>query len=234
MKKSIIINNLIKQTRQKSMKEVDKQIQDIIYKINNNQEVESFGFYKKSNSIIRLTINEKTFYLRLFVNRSEEIYTKNIRVFINYLSSHNYDIKMIERLLFFFYGDLSYNNIGTTRYSFNELKEKFPNKLIILNNYLNSYVFNDTIIDKLVFSNDNLSCFISYLLVYDNGKFYLFERNQVKKLLLSRKYRYSSIHIGPFVLNNKKRNIDFDKDFEYRRQYLVIKWHDYLKHLLVK
>ena len=234
MKDSISINSFIFNINKRRYCEIEQSYKDIIDKIDDKIDDNSIIYlskiYKTNKQFVKLQIDKKTYFIRVQYRTYEKLQTINIKEFCNYLISIGHEKEMIQRLLFFFYCDLTYNNTGKIRYTFAQMMAKFPNKLLILNDYLNKYVFNAKIIDKIIFSCKYLASYASYLLVITNKEYLLFDKKEVinKVAKFNQKIK-DCIHIGPFILTNLTRNIDFKKKYEVRRKYLLIKWANYLK-----
>ena len=233
--------SLIDTFSNKSILDLDSNLTNIInkktIKYENKEIVKVKRIYKDKKNIIQLIINNSNINLLYVNNPNICLFECKINEFIDLLKSFNCTNEIIKCFLFFFWGDYTLNNKGKNRYSVKYLYEKHKDMLIKLNNYLNQKDLKEKLIDYVIFSSKKITSKISGVIININGKYKVIEKEKIINRLLRESINYNNNCISKLIINNKKRNIDFDVKSESKRMFVNICFYNaiqYLQNIIVE
>lgn len=208
-------------------------IKQLFIDVNENEIIKIEKIYKSKKSLISIKVNQQKEYINILFKNYHIIAEPSITQFVNLLKSKNINKKIIDDLLFLLWGDLTYNNTGTVRYDSNTIYTNYFDKLSLVNEKLNQIDILKTIFLKYLFSDENITKRINYLLykVNDEWKIISFEK-LINKIENTQYKNNKIIYVGPLIIQNKARNINFKKEYESYRNHISIRWYYYNKYLL--
>lgn len=223
-KKQII--NAINNKKIKEVLIIKKMFEEKNIIIDENDIIKVKKIYSSYKSTIKIYVNNKSINVSIVSDNNMIVFQERISLFINYLSSLSINKSILNYIYFFHWGDNTLNNTGKIRYSFNELKRKNMDKLQKINKSLNDKNILKKLIDYILFTDKNLTSPISYFLYFNNELKYISKEKLKNSLLENNVVIEDKIHIANMIINNQKRNINFVKEYECKRCYLIITFKD--------
>ena len=239
MSGKIIPKILIKELNEKKYKDLKEEFKTIIKQcfksLNNDDTIKIKRLHTSNKGIFKLTVNKEFCYVYLLYKKDEIIYENNVYNFCDFLKKIKVDNEIIEKLYFYHWGDNSYNNSGKKRYCFKEIYSKNPLLIKQINLELNKLKIFEIIVNEVLFSDNRFNNLINYILVNEKEKWFIYDKKQTLSILLNKNYNYNThIHIGPFSIQNKCRNLNFDTKKEKNRKNIILKWYDFKDIMILK
>ena len=193
--------------------------------------------YNDVKPIIQLIINSSTINLLYVPNNNMRIYDRKVNDFINKLLKLSIKKEVIKYFLFFFWGDYTFNNTGKKRYEIKYLYERHSDVLKLINDNFNDSKTKKELIDYLLFSSSKLTSSISGIIFNNNGKLVIVDKEKIIESLCKEPIDYSKMCVSKLIINNKKRNLDFNVESECKRKFVTVCFYniiEYLQKLIVE
>lgn len=236
MAKINLLKQFILNINNKKFSELPLTYQQVLFNIKENIKPNNFikviKYISGKKNILIINIDNEKYYVTILTKNEEIIYDDTIYHFINILRKFKFSTSQINNLLYFHWGDTTLNNSGKIRYSSKDLYEHNHKLFVDINNSFNKQTILLNLLEQLLFVDEIYQKPISNIIILNKDKMISFKKVFFLNLLVNNKYyKFSDVHIGPFSFQNKRRNLAFNKHFEYRRLNVLIKWFDIYKFL---
>lgn len=175
---------------------------------------------EKTDIIIRVGSEKKR--LSIKTGKNNSVHMEKLSSFVKFLKELGCNEEVIGLYKDFHYGVLK----DGRRVSSKEYQELFPDKLKEMNDIFNRNIDLVKVFDRFLF--EGLNCVIDFVdvLVYgsvDNCKFAT--RKEITEYLLNYKDEFLAPHFSALVLQPWARNLNDNEKYEYRREYVQVKWY---------
>lgn len=219
------INNLTYKQLSKDNKRI---VKTIFNEILDDEVIKIKKIYTSSKKILSFKVNNKIKYVSFIDSECELLYEDGIYHFIAILKRLKFDQKTINNFLLLYWCDFTINNTGKRRLDSASFLKLYPSRLQDVNKKFNDTVNLMEFIELLLFQDDVLLKGIDYLLFKKNDKWNLMSKSEAKiAISMNKNHKNNGLFIGPFCIQSKRRNLDFNKKYEYRRSVLLIRWYYY-------
>ena len=206
----------IRQIDNKCLNQLSKENKELIKQlfsdVNENEIIKIEKIYKSKKSLISIKVNQQKEYVNILFKNYHIIAEPSIIQFVNLLKSKKVYKKTIDDFLFLMWGDLTYNNTGKVRYDSNTIYTNYFDKLCLVNERLNQLDILKTIFLKYLFSDENITKKINYLLYKVNNEWKIISFEKLINKLKNIQYNNKILFVGPLIIQNKARNINFKKN----------------------
>ena len=224
-----MINSINNRKYSELSKENQNFIKSMFNEINNDDVIFINKCYNSNKTLLEIIVNNKKAYVNALFKTCELLYEDSVFHFATFLKRLKCDSRFINEFYFSFWADGTLNNSGKKRMTFKEFLIAYPNIVKKINSKFNETQTLMQLIDMFLFHDKSLPTRISYLIVLKNNVWKVYSRNEIKVMLsLKKNEKTNGIYIGPFAFQNKKRNVEFIEKYEYKRNYVVIKWYNYM------
>lgn len=219
------INNLsFKQLSKENKKIVRYIVNDIL----DDDVIKVKKIYTSSKKILCFKVGNKVKYVTFVDSECELLYEDGIYHFISILKRLKFDQRTINNFLLLYWCDFTINNTGKRRLDSSSFLKLYPSRLQDVNKKFNDTANIMEFIDLLLFQDDVLLRNIDYLLYKKNSRWNIMSKSEAKiAISMNKNHKNDGVFIGPFCIQSKRRNLDFNKKYEYRRSVLLIRWYYY-------
>lgn len=209
-------------------KDEKKLIKEMYETIEDEDVIKVKKIYVSSKKILSFNVNQKVRYATLLSDECELLYEDGIYHFVTLLKKNKYSQSFINNFLLLFWCDFTLNNTGKRRLDVSSFFKLYPNRVMEMNKIFNQTINIMNFIDCLLFQDEKIEKKIDYLIYKDNDTFKIMSKKEAKiAISMKKNYKSNGIYIGPFCLQSKRRNLDFNKKYEYRRSILLVRWYNY-------
>lgn len=169
-----------------------------------------------------ITINDETHYISMKSGINNIVHQEYIKNFVNLLRDYGFHDYLLKTILFFQFGDGTYDGSGKERMSYTALRKKLEKPFILGNRELNANRrFVVDMVDRFLFKGsqeDYISA--DYLYHGDVNIGVIISRTQVLKYLESKDWDFiEALHIGPILFRPHARYYKAKiKNESYRRR----------------
>lgn len=155
------------------------------------------------------------------------VHVEKIASFIHFLIINQISRNSIIEYLKYHYADGTTNGTGKNRISISEYKVSNQNQIDLINKELNKNSILEKAIDRFVLKGNISKDSIDAILFGVKDDFIWIKKEDIKKIILSKKDIYSSaIHFGPLTVQPLDRCLNRNKKYEKKRFYIQIKWYN--------
>lgn len=175
---------------------------------------------EKTDVIIRVGGEKKRLSIKSGKNNS--VHMEKLSSFIKFLRELGCSDEIIDLYKEFHYGVLE----SGRRVSSKEYQELFPERMKKLNDVFNRNIDLVKVIDRFLF--EGLNCVIDFVDVVVYGtidNFKVATRKEITEYLLYYRDEFLTPHFSALVLQPWTRNLNNNVKYEYRREYVQVKWH---------
>lgn len=222
----------IEKLNNKRIRELNFLLQEFIYDIFDDVTCNSIircsknVDYEKGDICIK--IGSRIKYVSIKKGKRNSVHCESLNKFIDYLTSLGLKKKIISKILKYHYGDGTKNGTGKKRLSASEYKKKYYKSIKKVNKYLNKEKIVKSSINRFIIQGTQESSNKIDILVYGNPTDFLWiKTNEIYKYILSKcDLESSAIHFSCLTYQPMSRVLNFDKNKEYMRNWIQIKWYN--------
>ena len=112
------------------------------------------------------------------------------------------------------------------RLSIKEYQEKHQDEIQKFNQFANQEEILNKVIDHFLFTGNNENSHPVDAIIYGTQEnFICLKKQDIVNHLLTQNEKFNSIHFSSLVLQPWTRNLNFNPKYEYRRNFVQIKWY---------
>jgi len=230
-------NKIIWQLNKKRFKELTQHWQNIISKMFNSVNDDTFIkcrlIGRDCKTDIEVIIEDEKKNISIKSGSGVSVHYEHIESFLDFLKILNISKDSLDFLKKFQYGIVDQNNLKKNIISTKELKKEYKNEIDIINKEFED----DNVIEKIIYR-----CIIKGRSPYHQEIDYLYYGNEKNGYILSKeeliKYlpriciNTNSIHFGPLIYQAANRNVSESSFNSYKKDYIQIKWRTIEKDIL--
>lgn len=180
---------------------------------------------KKYDIIISIE-NEKR-YVSIKKGIKNSIHVEGISSFIHFLIQNHVKKDVVIEYLKYHYADGSTNGTGINRLSAEEYKKNNQEKINMINHEINNEYLLMKVIERFVLKGNISDKMIDAILFGVNDDFIWIKKEDIIKVILSKKDVYSSVvHFGPLTIQPLDRCLNRNSKYEKRRFCIQVKWYN--------
>ena len=185
--------------------------------------ISCYKSFKTDKTDFVIVVNDIKKNISLKNGKNNSVHMEHINAFISFLQENKVKKKYIDIYKNYHYASDKFGN----RTSANEYKLDHKKEICKFNNYINRhrrlvYKFIYRCLFKGIHKENNIVDYVIYGTV-DN--FFWLSRDQILKYLINYKDIFTSIHFSALVLQPWTRNLNYNEKYEYRRDYVQVKWY---------
>lgn len=226
----ILENNFIKSLNNHNYNELNLNLQQFIsflfedFQYNKKIYCKKLGTHEKAD--ISIQNGNIIKYISLKTGSQNSVHVEKISTFIEFLSSNGINQQIINNLLIYHYGDDTLNGTGSIRYSAEESKRKYRQRIEIFNASINYSKILTKIVERFLFKGTRISNKYVDAIYYGDINIGIWCSSQeLLEYCTNHKSMYMKVpHFSIFTYQNWCRNISFSKKSESHRAYMQIKW----------
>ncbi len=180
----------------------------------------------KKYDIIILVGKEKR-YVSIKKGIKNSVHVEGISSFIHFLIQNHVKRNVVIEYLKYHYADGSTNGTGLNRLSAEEYKKDNQEKIDVVNTEINNKDLLIKAIDRFVLKGNISDKMIDAILFGVNDDFIWIKKEDIIKVILSKKDVYSSaVHFGPLTIQPLDRCLNYNPKYEKRRFCVQVKWYN--------
>lgn len=217
----------IKKLNKKYFFELEENLKKVIKKffinISKNDYIICYKSFKTDKADLVIVINNIKKYISIKSGKNNSMHLEPISSFKCFLQECNVPYEIIE-----IYNNYHYaTNDLNERISAKEYQESHEKDILKFNDYINREDILVKVIDRFLFQGISIYNNNVDLLIYGTpDNFYYFTKDEIIKYLLKQKNeKFNSIHFSVLVLQPWTRNLNNNPKYEYRRDYVQVKWY---------
>ena len=181
--------------------------------------------HKKYDIVVSIDGIEKRISIKKGYKNSVNM--EGISSFINFLIENGISKESIVEYLKYHYSDGTTNGTGKKRISSKVYKETNQKSIDRINKELNNSKLLLKAVERFILSGNISDVSIDALLYGTKDDFIWIKKEDIKKLILSKKDVYSTaVHFGPLTIQPFDRCLNFNPKYERRRFCVQIKWYN--------
>lgn len=189
--------------------------------------IKSWRNHYKQKTDIFIKINGIMKGISIKKGMKNSIHVERISDFIHFLIENNIDREIVIEYLKYHYADGSTNGRGNKRLSVEEYKQNNQSSIDKINIFLNKEEILLKAVDRFVIKGKNSNYYIDALICGTIDDFIWITKEDIIKVILSKKDNYSSaVHFGPLTVQPKNRCINYNSKYEKDRFCVQIKWYN--------
>ena len=226
----------VKYLNGKQVKELNPLFRDLIDNLFNCKDYNYIKCWKndlpqKSDIFIRIGNEKRGISIKRGYKNS--VHVERITDFIHFLIENRVKRDIVIKYLKYHYADRSTNGKGNNRISVEEYKKDHENDIHEINKVFNDEKIILKAIDKFVLKGNNSSDCIDAIIYGEVDDFLWILKNDIKKIILSKRNLYSSgTHFSILSCQPKTRNLNFNPKYEKDRFCVQIKWFNLLDDII--
>ena len=180
----------------------------------------------KQKSDLYIKVNGITKGISIKKGIKNSLHIEPLAEFIKFLQKEKIPQNIIDEVLKYHYADGTMDGTGKHRISSAEYKEKYQDKLDLINKYFSKEDIVKAAIDRFVLvgnnSNDSIDAII-YGIIED---FVWITKEEIVKIILKHKdIKRTGLSFGPLFYQPMNRCLNYNPKYEYARNYIQIKWY---------
>lgn len=180
----------------------------------------------KKHDII-ISIENENRYVSIKKGIKNSVHVEGISSFIHFLIQNHVKRDAVIEYLKYHYADGSTNGTGTNRISAEEYKKDNQEKIDMINAEINNKDLLTKAIDRFILKGNISDKTIDAILFGVNDDFVWIKKEDIIKVILSKKDIYSSaIHFGPLTIQPLDRCLNYNPKYEKRRFCIQVKWYN--------
>ena len=179
---------------------------------------------QKADFLIKIDNTVK--YVSLKSGSQNSVHSEKIETFISFLLDVGINESIINILLLYHYGDDTLTGNGKTRYSANESKLRYKNKIFKFNKFINYSTILKKIVERfLLVGAKETNKYVDVIYYGDIEIGTWCSSKELLEFCIYHKSMYiNTPHFSVLTYQNWCRNITFSKKSESHRNYIQIKW----------
>ena len=182
--------------------------------------------YKNQKSDIFITINGITKGISIKKGVKNSVHIETIYSFTMFLKHQNIPKNIINEVLKYHYADGTLNGTGKYRMSSAEYKEKYQDKLDMINNYFSKESVVRAAIDRFVLYGNNSDKSIDAIIYGVINDFVWVTKDEIIDIILAYKdIKRTGLGFGPLFYQPQSRCLNYNSKLEYARHRIQIKWY---------
>lgn len=180
----------------------------------------------KKHDIIISIKNEKR-YISIKKGIKNSVHVEGISSFIHFLIQNHVKRNVVIEYLKYHYADGSTNGTGINRLSAEEYKKENQEKIDMINAEINNKDLLIKVIDRFILKGNISDKSIDAILFGVNDDFIWIKKEDIIKVILSKKDVYSSaVHFGPLTIQPLDRCLNYNPKYDKRRFCVQVKWYN--------
>ncbi|MGN1268951.1 MAG: hypothetical protein ACI4U0_05605 [Candidatus Aphodocola sp.] len=180
----------------------------------------------KKHDIIISIKNEKR-YISIKKGIKNSVHVEGISSFIHFLIQNHVKRNVVIEYLKYHYADGSTNGTGINRLSAEEYKKENQEKIDMINAEINNKDLLIKVIDRFILKGNISDKSIDAILFGVNDDFIWIKKEDIIKVILSKKDLYSSaVHFGPLTIQPLDRCLNYNPKYDKRRFCVQVKWYN--------
>lgn len=180
----------------------------------------------KKHDIIISIKNEKR-YISIKKGIKNSVHVEGISSFIHFLIQNHVKRNVVIEYLKYHYADGSTNGTGINRLSAEEYKKENQEKIDMINAEINNKDLLIKVIDRFILKGNISDKLIDAILFGVNDDFIWIKKEDIIKVILSKKDVYSSaVHFGPLTIQPLDRCLNYNPKYDKRRFCVQVKWYN--------
>ncbi len=202
-------------------------IEDLFSNINDSDLINCIidDFNKKHDIVISIK-NEKR-YISIKKGIKNSVHVEGISSFIHFLIQNHVKRNVVIEYLKYHYADGSTNGTGINRLSAEEYKKENQEKIDMINAEINNKDLLIKVIDRFILKGNISDKSIDAILFGVNDDFVWIKKEDIIKVILSKKDVYSSaVHFGPLTIQPLDRCLNYNPKYDKRRFCVQVKWYN--------
>jgi len=201
-------------------------LMDLYGNVNEEETIIAWKNYLPQKADIFIKINGQTRSISLKKGIKNSVHASKISDFIHFLIINNIQKEIIMEYLKFQYADGTTNNKGNTRMSTAEYKILNQDKVDMINQKFNEKDFLVNAINFFVLKGNMSQTTIDVLVYGTINDFIWINKNDILKILLSKKEKYATgLHFSNLLCQPMSRNLNYNPKYENCRYCVQIKWY---------
>ncbi len=219
-----------KYLNRKKVKEVNHIFQDLFKALYNNLTGEETIYvninYTRQKSDLYIKIKGITKGLSIKKGVKNSVHIEKIEEFIKFLSDNNIPKNIIEEILKYHYADGTIDGTGIKRLSSTQYKEQHQDKLNLINKYFSKPDIVRKAIDRFVLTGNNSSDEVDAIIYGVLEDFIWITKEEIINIIMEHKdIERTGLSFGPLFYQPMNRCLNYNKKYEYARNYIQIKWY---------
>lgn len=221
----------VRYLNRRKIKELNPMFRGLIDKLYNNLDDEStvlaWRNHLPQKSDIFIKINGVMKGISIKKGMKNSVHVDGISNFIHFLIEHKVPRNIVIEYLKFHYADGTTNGKGEKRISAQEYKVCNQKNIDEINKYFNQEKLLIKAIDRFILKGNNSDYYIDALICGEVDDFIWILKDDIKKLILSKKDDYSStVHFGSITCQPKNRCLNYNPKYEKDRFCVQLKWYN--------
>lgn len=204
-----------------------KFIDDLFINIKDEDMITCYCDYRKKKYDIVIKINNEVKRISIKKGVKNSVHVEGISSFIDFLISNSISHNSVINYLEYHYADGTINGRGQNRVSASEYKLTNQSKIDLINEEINQDAILEKAIDRFILRGNLSVKSIDAILFGVKDDFIWIKKEDIKKLILSKKNTYSSaVHFGPLTVQPLDRCLNRNEKYEAKRFSIQVKWYN--------
>ena len=195
----------------------------IFGKINENDYIYCYKSFKTDKADIVIVINNIKKYISIKSGKNNSVHLEHIKEFEKFLEDCMIPQKIIEIYKNYHYAmDSDGKRLNAKEYQKNNEED-----ILIFNNYINKNDIVKKAINRFLFKGiHDYNNYVDGVIYGTSDNFYVFTRQEIIDFLMEKMCEnFNCIHFSSLCLQPWTRNLNYNSKYEYRRDYVQVKWY---------
>ncbi len=202
-------------------------IEDLYPEVQGDEKIKCWVDETRKKYDIVISICQMNCYVSIKKGVKNSVHMEGISSFIHFLIENHVKREVVIEYLKYHYGDGTTNGTGITRMSAAEYKQKYQHQIDMINEEFNKEELLLKAVDRFVLSGSYSNIGIDVLLFGVRNDFIWIKREDIVKVILSKKDSYSTgVHFGPLTVQPLDRCLNRNPKYEKQRFCVQIKWYN--------
>ena len=230
-------NEFVKYLNGKTISQLNPMFRDLIDELFQNKQINcSIKCWKnrwKEKSDIFIQINDKIKGISIKKGIKNSVHVERISDFIHFLIKNEIDKEIVIEYLKYHYADGSTNGKGAYRVSVEEYKKENQSQIDKINKAFNNEKLLKKAVERFITKGKNSDNYIAALVYGEVNDFVWATKEDIEKIMLSKKDTYSSaVHFSLMTCQPKNRCLNYNSLYEKDRYCIQIKWYNIFDDIL--
>lgn len=202
-------------------------IEDLFSNINDSDLINCIIDDSNKKHDIVISIKNEKRYISIKKGIKNSVHVEGISSFIHFLIQNHVKRNVVIEYLKYHYADGSTNGTGINRLSAEEYKKENQEKIDMINAEINNKDLLIKVIDRFILKGNISDKSIDAILFGVNDDFVWIKKEDIIKVILSKKDVYSSaVHFGPLTIQPLDRCLNYNPKYDKRRFCVQVKWYN--------
>ena len=202
-------------------------IEDLFSNINDSDLINCIIDDSNKKHDIVISIKNEKRYISIKKGIKNSVHVEGISSFIHFLIQNHVKRNVVIEYLKYHYADGSTNGTGINRLSAEEYKKENQEKIYMINAEINNKDLLIKVIDRFILKGNISDKSIDAILFGVNDDFVWIKKEDIIKVILSKKDVYSSaVHFGPLTIQPLDRCLNYNPKYDKRRFCVQVKWYN--------